>query len=127
MLVLAPLALAGCASERSSFAPTRTQAAAPPKPTPPPVDMAGRWLLASADGALCGMNFSAAPNATSGKIAPEGGCPGNFFTSRQWAFDQGTLEIYDHKQKVLAQLASSEPPGQFTGNAVSGIPVTLSR
>jgi hypothetical protein len=72
------------------------------------------------------MNFTAS-TAVAGRIAPEGGCPGNFFTSRQWTFEQGALVIYDHKEQALARLASSEPPGSFQGTAGSGIPVTLSR
>jgi hypothetical protein len=131
VLIAAPLALAGCAGNNTTlanpFAPTRAEPAPPPKPAPPPINMAGRWLLASAGGALCGMNFTASPDASSGRIAPEGGCPGNFYTSRQWAFEQGALEIYDHKQQLLARLATSEPPGRFEGNAVSGIPVNLTR
>jgi hypothetical protein len=133
-LALGLLVLAGCASDRplgsDPVAPARAEPAprpTPPEPEPPPVNMAGRWLLASADGALCGMNFTAAPGAPSGKIAPEGGCPGNLFTSRQWAFEQGALVIYDHKQQPLARLATSEPPGRFEGTAVSGIPINLRR
>jgi hypothetical protein len=73
------------------------------------------------------MNVTSAAGATQGRIRPEGGCPGNFFTSRQWAFEQGALVIYDHKQQQLARLAASEPPGRFEGTAANGIQVTLSR
>jgi len=128
--ILVALALAGCTSDRvfpDPFAPTRAAPATPPAPAAPAITMAGRWLLASPDGRLCGMNFSAAPGATEGRIAPEGGCPGNFFTSRQWALDQGALVIYDHKEQTLARLAGSTPPGRFEGTAVSGIAVNLSR
>jgi len=124
MAILLPLVLANCSSD--PFAPSPT-AATPPKPAPPPVSMTGRWMLASPDGGLCGMNFTATAEGTSGKIAPEGGCPGKFFTSRQWEFDQGALVIYDHKEQQLARLASSQPPGRFEGNATGGLPVTLSR
>ena len=31
-----------------------------------------------------------------GAIAPEGGCPGNFYTSRKWTIEQGSLVIRDH-------------------------------
>jgi len=126
--ILVPFALAGCTSDRvfpNPFAPT--PAAAPPAPAAPAINMAGRWLLASPDGRLCGMNFTAAPGATQGRIAPEGGCPGNFFTSRQWELDQGALVIYDHKEQTLARLAASTPPGRFEGTAASGIAVNLSR
>jgi hypothetical protein len=126
--LLAMLALAGCASDGSTVASTAPAAQpAPAKPAPPPVDMAGRWTLAAQGGSQCGMTFTAAAGASQGRIAPEGGCPGNFFTSRQWAFDQGALVIYDHKQQTLARLAMSQPPGQFAGTAASGMPVTLTR
>jgi hypothetical protein len=131
VILLAPLSLAGCATERSlftgPFAPTSAAPAAPPQPAAPPINMAGRWMLASPDGRQCGMTFTAPPGAASGRIAPEGGCPGNFFTSRQWAFDRGALVIYDHKEQALARLAASEPPGRFEGTAASGISVNLSR
>jgi hypothetical protein len=124
------LVLAGCVSDGGGFPDlisTGSIRSEPPKPAAPAINMAGRWQLASPSGGVCGVNFTAAPGATSGKIAPEGGCPGRFFTSRQWAFDQGALVIYDHKDKPLARLASSEPPGRFEGKAVSGIEVALSR
>jgi hypothetical protein len=89
--------------------------------------MAGRWLLASPSGGVCGMAFTPGADAASGKIAPEGGCPGKFFTSRQWSFDQGALVISDHKDRTLARLAAAGPTGPFEGQAASGISVTLSR
>ena len=68
--------------------------------------MAGRWLLASPGRGQCHMNVRrAAPTAAEGTIAPEGGCPGNFFTSRKWTFDQAGLSIRDHNGQPLAQLA----------------------
>jgi hypothetical protein len=105
---------------------------APPPPAPPPVDMAGRWRLAATPGAACYMKFAdtagppaAAPGAPpappppppaqgpafgaafalQGTIAPEGGCPGNFFTSRKWTFEHGMLIIRDFKNQPLAQLS----------------------
>jgi hypothetical protein len=130
-VALAPVVLAGCSSSdrtlANPFAPAPEPAAAPAKPTPPPVAMAGHWTLASPSGGVCGMAFTAAAGGAAGKIRPEGGCPGNFYTSRQWAFEDGALVIYDHKQQPLARLASSQPPGRFDGTAASGIPVTLSR
>jgi glutathione S-transferase len=53
------------------------------------------------------MNFAHAPGTGQGTIAPEGGCPGNFFTSRKWTFEHGALIIRDHKSEVLAELTSS--------------------
>jgi hypothetical protein len=118
------LALAGCASDR---------AAAPGPALPPgaalspaPEAMAGRWLLAAAGSSQCGMTFGGAPNAAEGTIAPEGGCPGNFFTSRKWTFEQGGLVIRDHTGAPLAQLTQAGP-GRFDGEATSGLQMTLTR
>ena len=47
-----------------------------------------------------------------GTIAPEGGCPGNFYTSRKWTFEQGSLVIRDHNGQPLGQLALAAP-GRF--------------
>jgi hypothetical protein len=72
------------------------------------------------------MNFGAAsPSAAEGTIAPEGGCPGKFFTSRRWSFTQNGLALRDHTGNVLAQLSGAG--GQFNGQATSGEPVTLMR
>jgi hypothetical protein len=68
-------------------------------PAAPPVNMAGRWRLVSANGGACGMTFTAA--AGEGSIAPEGGCPANFYTSRSWVWEQGSLVIQDHTRKPL--------------------------
>jgi hypothetical protein len=127
-VLLAPIVLTDCSSDRANpFAGPRAAQTEPPKPAAPPVAMDGRWLLSSTGSGMCGMNFTSAPEGTSGKIAPEGGCPGRFFTSRQWRFEQGGLLILDHKEQPLAQLASTEPPGSFQGRANSGISVSLSR
>jgi hypothetical protein len=131
VLLLAALALAGCTTERggsvSLLNPATPAPAKPAKPAPPPIDMAGRWMLSSPGAGLCGMNFSGRANATEGKIAPEGGCPGNFFTSRGWELDAGSLVIKDHTGKALASLPQSDPPGRFEGVAAGGLPVTLTR
>ncbi len=87
--------------------------------------MAGRWLLSSPGRGQCNMTFgSAAPAAVEGTIAPEGGCPGKFFTSRKWTFEQAGLMMRDHNGQPLAQL-SGEGGGRFDGKATSGEPVTL--
>jgi len=107
-----------------------------PPPTPPPIDLAGRWQLTAAAGGACFMNFANAPgapadadnpqaSAVQGTIAPEGGCPGNFFTSRKWAFEQGMLIVRDFKGRPLAQLSFSV--GQFEGHDASGALLTLSK
>lgn len=93
--------------------------------TQPAADMTGRWLLGAPNAPSCGMAFNGAPGAREGTIAPEGGCPARFFTSRRWAFEQGSLVIRDHNNEPLATL-------QFTGNrfegpATAGMTVTLSR
>lgn len=71
------------------------------------------------------MNFGSAPGADQGTIAPEGGCPGNFFTSRKWTFEHGVLIIRDHKDQPLAQLTFAGGP--FTGHETNGGALSLSR
>jgi Protease inhibitor Inh len=118
-------ALGGCTTN-----PSQPEAAAPPlppppPPPPPPVDLSGRWRLSQAGGG-CFMNFGSAAGADQGTIAPEGGCPGKFFTSRKWTFEHGALIIRDHKGEALAQLAFSN--GRFAGPANGGGPeLSLSR
>jgi hypothetical protein len=71
------------------------------------------------------MTFGAAPNAAEGTIAPEGGCPGQFYTSRKWTFDTTGLTIRNHNSEPLAQLSAAG--GRFEGQATSGDAVTLTR
>jgi Protease inhibitor Inh len=130
----AAAALAGCGSDRSFLGTSEPQPPPPPvtqpgprsTPSPPPVDMAGRWQLASTAGGACAMVFAATPGSGEGTIAPQGGCPGKFFTSRRWAYDQDTLIIRDHKGEPLARLAFS-PPAKFEGPAAPGETISLSR
>jgi hypothetical protein len=100
-------------------------AAAAPEPAPaPPTDLAGKWRLSVATGGACLMTFTANPGANDGKIAPAGGCPGNFFTSRKWTYESDTLTIRDFKGQALAQLSFAD--GHFEGkNSAGGI--TLAR
>jgi hypothetical protein len=63
--------------------------------------------------------------AVEGTIAPAGGCPGNFFTSRKWTFEQGKLIIRDHKGEPLAQLSLAAD--HFEGQGANGTALTLSR
>ena len=116
---LLAFALAGCAGEQAVTGTTMVRPGAPPEP------MAGRWVLASGP-SQCGMNFGGAAEAPDGTIAPEGGCPGNFYTSRKWVFQEGALLIRDHTGAQLAQLALVGP-GRFEGKAASGAPITLAR
>ena len=109
--------LAGCAG--NPFGDT-----APVAPTPN-AEMAGRWILAAPNAPSCGMNFGGAPGAQRGNVMPEGGCPGNFFTSRHWTLDQGTLMINDNENQPLASLTFTG--GRFEGQANAGMAVTLTR
>jgi hypothetical protein len=131
LLVLA--ALGGCASSNNLFggAQPAPEAAAPPPapppppPPPPPVDLGGRWKLTAAGAGACFMNFGNAPGAVQGTIAPEGGCPDNFFTSRKWTFEHDALIMRDHKGEPLAQLSFSG--GRFEGHETGGAALSLSR
>lgn len=130
--MLAAVALAGCSTERGGFGsllgPQTAEAPAKPaKPAPPPINMGGRWTLSSPGAGQCGMTLTTRGNGFEGSVAPEGGCPGEFFTSRSWALERGFLIIKNHKGNPLARLAASNPPGSFQGNAGSGIPLTLTR
>jgi hypothetical protein len=72
------------------------------------------------------MTFSAgSATAVEGAIAPEGGCPGKFFTSRKWTYDAFGLVIRDHTGAALARLSAAGPG--FDGKGTSGEPVTLTR
>ena len=127
-------ALAGCSGDRLMGSPASEPPPPPPPvrpaakaaPAPPPIDMAGRWQLASTAGGACAMTFAATPGSGEGSIAPEGGCPGKFFTSRRWIYEQDALVIRDHKGDPLARLAYS-PPARFEGQATAGETVTLTR
>jgi hypothetical protein len=90
------------------------------------VDMAGRWTLAAPGRGQCAMIFAGSPGAREGAIAPEGGCPGKFFTSRKWDFEAVGLVIRDHNGEPLAQLTGAGGT-QFDGKASTGEPVTLTR
>jgi hypothetical protein len=127
LLLFASLMLVGCAGVSLSTAPEPVAGAVLQRaPTPPPFPIAGRWTLASPGKGQCAMTLgSSAGGATEGTIAPEGGCPGNFFTSRKWVFDHTGLSIRNHKNEALAQLSVSGT--RFDGHATSGEPVTLSR
>lgn len=127
-LIFVVLTLAGCSSERfaqsgSSTAPATTGSASPVAPRP---EMAGRWTLGAAGRGQCTMTFNAAPGAAEGSIAPQGGCPGQFFTSRKWSFDQSGLVIRNHNDETLVQLRTTDNGG-FDGKTVSGDIVTLTR
>jgi len=71
------------------------------------------------------MTFGNSLGAVQGTIAPEGGCPGNFFTSRKWTFEREVLIIRDHKGEPLAQLSFTG--GHFEGRQTGGAAISLSR
>jgi hypothetical protein len=124
LLVLATLA--ACASAPKPEPPSVAAAPppSPPPPSPPPIDLAGRWRLTASAGGACFMTLGSAPGAGQGTIAPEGGCPGNFFTSRKWAFEHDALIIRDHKGQPLAQLSFTG--GHFEGQDDKGGTLSLS-
>lgn len=109
--------LTGCAGGGLSFSGSQ--------PAQPETVIAGRWILAAPGAPSCGMNFTGAPGAREGRLAPEGGCPGRFFLSRHWRFEQGALVINDDDNNSLAKLNFSGT--QFEGQSSTGMPVTLTR
>jgi len=129
-LVLILAAVSACTSTQRLGGAAPEQAAAPPAPPPappppPPIDLSGKWKLSMAGGGACLMTLGATPGAAEGSIAPAGGCPGNFFTSRKWTYEHDILVIHDHKGEVLVQLSFSA--GRFEGQAVGGGAMTLAR
>jgi hypothetical protein len=130
LLLLAAVSLADCSADRltGGSAPDQPPAATDGRPSQPssPIDMTGRWRLVIASGGACGMAFAGTPGASEGSIAPEGGCPGSFFTSRRWAFEQGLLAIRDHTGKVLTQLKQNSAT-RFDGQTDKGEPLWLER
>jgi hypothetical protein len=122
------LVLSACTStERLGGGPEQAAApTAPPPPTlsPPPVDLIGKWRLSVAGGSACSVTFGGSTGASDGSVAPAGGCPGSFFTSRKWSYENDKLVIRNHKGEVLTQLTFVS--GHFEGQAAAG-PVTLAR
>jgi hypothetical protein len=116
--------LAACASSETRPEPPASAPPPPPAPSPPPIDLGGRWHFTAAAGGGCFMTLGDAPGASQGTIAPEGGCPGSFFTSRKWTFEHDNLIIHDHKGQPLATL--SYTGGHFEGQDNSGGTITLS-
>lgn len=116
--------LAGCWSLDRPAAQSAAMNAAPT--VAPPSPLAGKWTLDVPGAGSCAMNFGAQPDANEGTIAPAGGCPFNFFTSRKWTYITGGLVIRDHKAETLAQLAPVGPD-RYEGRTSDGQDVTLSR
>jgi hypothetical protein len=87
--------------------------------------MPGRWTLAAPNAPSCGLEFGGVPGARSGTVAPDGGCPDNFYKSRRWTMEGGALTITDEENEALAQL---KPAGtRFEGQSTAGVPVSLAR
>ena len=110
--------------------PPATAASEPETPPPvqappPPVDLAGRWRLSAAGGGGCFMTLGGNTGATAGTIAPAGGCPGNFFTSRKWTYEHDALIIRDYKGQELVELPFTG--GHFEGKDSDGGAITLAR
>jgi len=80
--VLVTTLLAGC---WSTDRPAAESASMGSVAAAPPINLAGRWTLSSTGSGSCTMTFGAQPEASEGTIAPAGGCPFNFFTSRKWS------------------------------------------
>ncbi len=91
----------------------------------PATEIAGRWLLSAPNAPACGMNFGGDRTKGEGGIAPEGGCPGQFFKSRRWVLEQDALVIKDHNGETLGRLNASGVG--FEGTAADGKPIALNR
>ena len=115
-LVMA-LMLAGCASAPFGNQPSSTGST--------PEGMAGRWMLSAPNAPACGMNFGGTAGAREGRVAPEGGCPERFFTSRRWTLRQNALTISDDDSNALAQFSFAGD--RFEGKSNAGTPLTLER
>jgi protease inhibitor Inh len=131
LLVLA-MPLAACAttqhaseSEQAAVTTPPPPPPPPPPPQPPPVDLAGKWKLSVAGGGACVMTLGDVTGAAEGTVAPAGGCPGSFFTSRKWTFEHDKLAIRDHKGAVLTELSFAG--GRFQGQGPGGAATTLAR
>jgi hypothetical protein len=123
--------LAGCGGNDRLTVDNGASSGSPPGAasaagTAPPSDLAGRWMLSSTGATSCAMTLGAVPGATEGTIAPAGGCPFNFFTSRKWSYSEAGLTIRDHNAQTLAQLTPAGP-NRFEGKTTAGQQVALSR
>jgi hypothetical protein len=117
--VLVVLTLTACAGEQLSLGSSA------PTPTPADSSIPGRWMLNVPYAPSCGLEFGGVPGARTGKVAPDGGCPGSFYMSRRWAMEGDALTITDGESRPLAQLKSNGT--HFEGQSTAGTPVTLTR
>jgi len=126
LILFQALMISGCSVDWPGSSSTPAATTQPAQGAAPPVSFAGRWQLSSPSRGQCNMTFGAAgPAAADGTIAPEGGCPGKFYMSRKWTYDQTGLTLRDHNGQPLAQLAGEG--GNFQGKATGGEPVALMR
>ena len=134
LLILASAALLAACSGGDRFSWDSSSSSSPPSsaapaggaPAAPPVSLAGGWTLSATGASSCAMTFGANANATEGSIAPAGGCPFNFYTSRKWSYTEAGLTIRDHTAQTLAQLAAAGP-NRFEGKTSAGQDIALSR
>ncbi len=112
-------------SLQANVAPPPTDSAAAP-PEAPPIALTGRWHLAAASGKSCYVTLAVKPGAAaSGTTAPEGGCPGNFYTTRKWTYENGALILRDFKGQILGRLTYSGD--RFEGQDNSGTAISLAK
>jgi Protease inhibitor Inh len=124
LVLLFATLLAGCwTTDRPAV---ENEANAVPAVAPPPTSLSGKWTLSATGAGSCTMTFGAQPQASEGTIAPAGGCPYSFFTSRKWNYTTAGLIIRDHNAQQLAQL-SPTGDGRFEGKTNAGQDVALSR
>jgi len=132
LIVCASLLAACSGSDRmtlgsGSDSPAAANPPAGPAAKTPPASMAGRWTLSATGSTSCGMTFGAGnPDSTEGTIAPGGGCPFNFFTSRKWSYTEAGLTLRDHTAQALVQLVPAGP-SRFEGKTNAGQEIALSR
>ncbi|MGB8560597.1 MAG: hypothetical protein WCD62_19455 [Pseudolabrys sp.] len=108
------LALQGCAGEQFSLGSS----------TRPPTDDAlpGRWLLTTPNARLADWNLAARLGRATERLRP---MAGDFYTSRRWAMEGGTLTIANERNEPLAQFKFAG--NQFEGRSAAGTPVILAR
>ena len=126
-LLLTIMTVAACTGDR--FSGFEFPGSSTTRPSQPAINLTGRWMLSSPNRGQCHITFTGigGVKATEGAIAPEGGCPGNFYTSRKWTLEQGNVIIRDHNGEQLAQLTPSGTGWWFEGQATTGEPIMLSR
>src|SRR5262245_23738059 len=125
LMLISTVLLAGCwSTDRPAVESAAMNAA--PAGAAPPTNLAGKWTLSSSGAGSCAMTLGAQPDAIEGTIAPAGGCPYNFFTSRKWSHTTAGLVIRDHNAQTLAQLS---PAGtdRFEGKTSASQDISLSR